>query len=77
MHKKNRRKALEDYNSKKVNRIIAARALNEGVNLTEVHFAIAVTANSSIKDLIQEGGRICRIDEKEKQAIYIRLYLIV
>lgn len=76
MKKKERKESLLKYNKKETNRIIAAKALNEGVNLVDTYFAIAVTANSSIKDLTQELGRLLRIDNQDfKKAIYIRLYV--
>ena len=75
MKKKDRTSALSRYNSGEVNRIISAKALNEGVNLTNTNFGIAVNANGTIKDLVQECGRILRLDEEGKKASYIRLYL--
>ena len=76
MKKKERKTSLIRYNNKETNRIIAAKALNEGVNLVDTYFAVAVTANSSIKDLTQELGRVIRIDDLGlKKAIYIRLYV--
>ena len=75
MKKNDRKLSLSRYNANEVNRIISAKALNEGVNLTNTNFGIAVNANGAIKDLIQECGRILRLDEEGKKASYIRLYL--
>lgn len=75
MKKNDRKLSLSRYNTNEVNRIISAKALNEGVNLTNTNFGIAVNANGAIKDLIQECGRILRLDEEGKKASYIRLYL--
>ena len=75
MKKNDRKLSLSRYNANEVNRIISAKALNEGVNLTNTNFGIAVNANGAIKDLIKECGRILRLDEEGKKASYIRLYL--
>lgn len=75
MKKNDRKLSLSRYNANEVNRIISAKTLNEGVNLTNTNFGIAVNANGAIKDLIQECGRILRLDEEGKKASYIRLYL--
>ena len=75
MKKNDRKLSLSRYNANEVNRIISAKALNEGVNLTNTNFGIAANANGAIKDLIQECGRILRLDEEGKKASYIRLYL--
>ena len=69
-----RKQNLIDFNTKKYSRIISAKALNEGVNLTDVDFAIMLSANSSIKDFTQCLGRIIRFSDNKK-AILIRLYL--
>jgi len=58
----------------KIRYISAVRALNEGLSIDTIEFAIITAGNSKVKDMIQRIGRSCRFVEYKK-AIVIRLYV--
>jgi len=58
----------------KINKISAARTLDEGVTLPRLEYAIIATGSSKEKQQIQRVGRCVRLDKEGKQAIIIRLY---
>lgn len=75
MTPKQRKDALKAFNDgrTKVRIILAARALDEGANLSRVSYAIIAAGYSGERQTIQRLGRIIRWEEG-KEAILIRLY---
>lgn len=76
LKKSERELALKKLNDKrtKYRYISAVKALNEGLSIDSIVFAIITAGNSKIKDMIQRIGRSCRFVE-DKKAIIIRLYV--
>jgi superfamily II DNA or RNA helicase len=76
LKKSERLLVLRKLNDKrtKIRYISAVRALNEGLSIDSIGFAIITAGNSKVKDMIQRIGRSCRFVE-DKKAIVIRLYV--
>lgn len=76
MKKRERVNAISRLNDKrtKIRYISAVKALNEGLSIDSIEFAIVTAGNSKVKDMIQRIGRSCRFVENKK-AIIIRLYV--
>lgn len=76
LKKRERTEAINRLNDKrtKVRYISAVRALNEGLSIDSIEFAIITAGNSKVKDMIQRIGRSCRFVEG-KEAYIIRLYI--
>lgn len=58
----------------KVQIISAVKALNEGLSIDSIEFAIITAGNSKVKDTVQRIGRSCRFVEN-KVAYIFRLYI--
>ncbi|MEX0598646.1 MAG: helicase-related protein [Candidatus Paceibacterota bacterium] len=71
------REALEAFESKKVDVIHTARALNEGVDIHDIDMSVKTSFNSTIIDSIQRTGRTIRKDEnnENKHAIEVNLFI--
>jgi superfamily II DNA or RNA helicase len=76
LKKSEREEVLRKLNDKRtrIRYISAVKALNEGLSIDSIVFAIVTAGNSKIKDMIQRIGRSCRF-VKDKKAIIIRLYV--
>lgn len=76
LKKPERIRAINRLNDKrtKTQYISAVKALNEGLSIDSIEFAIITAGNSKVKDMIQRIGRSCRFVEN-KQAIVFRLYV--
>lgn len=76
LKKPERLRAISRLNDKrtKTQYISAVKALNEGLSIDSIEFAIITAGNSKVKDMIQRIGRSCRFVEN-KQAIVFRLYV--
>lgn len=69
-HSKSKSKSnLELFKNKKINTLSCVKALNEGVNISDVDYAIITQCNSNERNLIQQIGRCLRGSKKAK--IYI------
>ena len=76
MKAKERREAINRLNDgrTKILYISAVKALNEGLSIDSIEFAIITAGNSKVKDMIQRIGRSCRFVEG-KEALIFRLYV--
>ena len=76
MRKSERLLVLRKLNDQrtKIRYISAVKALNEGLSIDSIEFAIITAGNSKVKDMIQRIGRSCRFVENKK-AIIFRLYV--
>lgn len=63
--------AFQKFQAKKLNRLGCVKALNEGVNLTDLDIGVIVQLNSNPKDTIQRIGRLLRLREGHFAEIYI------
>lgn len=76
MRKSERLLVLRKLNDQrtKIRYISAVKALNEGLSIDSIEFAIITAGNSKVKDMVQRIGRSCRF-VIDKKAIIIRLYV--
>lgn len=73
-HSKSKRDALENFQNKSSNLLIAVKSLNEGKNLAEPDIGIIAQVNSVERNLVQQIGRLVRIrytDLTHKAKVYI------
>lgn len=69
-----RKLVLEQFNNNELRVLSTVNALNEGLSINSIEFAITLASSSKARILIQRCGRICRY-VKNKQAILINLYV--
>lgn len=76
LKKSERLKAINRLNDRrtKTQYISAVKALNEGLSIDSIVFAIVVAGNGKVKDMIQRIGRSCRFVEG-KEAFIFRLFI--
>jgi len=71
---KSRAETLNLFNEGTLRYLSTVNALNEGLSINSIEFAITLASSSKARILIQRCGRICRY-VKNKQAILINLYI--
>lgn len=69
---KEKRDNLTQFREKKSKTMVAAKALNAGLNVPSVKWGISISGNSSELDKTQREGRIFRVEEG-KHAVFINI----
>jgi RNA polymerase primary sigma factor len=76
MKKTEKKKAIDRLNDgrTRIQWVSAVKALNEGLSIDSIMFAIIVAGNSKVKDMIQRIGRSCRFVVGKKAYVF-RLFV--
>ncbi|MDQ6798144.1 MAG: hypothetical protein M3011_09035, partial [Actinomycetota bacterium] len=70
-----RRSALREFSSRRLDVVVAPKVLDEGIDVPEADLAVIVSASSSRRQMIQRMGRVLRRKADDRLARFAILYL--
>lgn len=71
LSKKVREKLIEDFNSKRINRLVAVGMLKEGMNLTDIEVGIITQLDNVERYFSQIHGRVLRSQYPEQYVFFV------